>query len=326
LQTHLLLYRLRQFFIRMYSFLRGSQTSTVHDVTYPLYFGKTVVQSPGQIDTLKGKLLFSCYRYSFPEFAGYTDDVGWGCTIRSFQMLILNALLHVDEDGKLAESSERIQALIGDEKESFFSIQNIVAFGAEYGLSAGNWFSPTNGAYALQNIADKLHFPSMSIQVYPQISFDSCEDRPTLLVLSTRLGVQTIDSSYRALLTEYFKSDECIGVVGGKKTSSFYFVGVDSNDNLLYLDPHELRQHGDKNYNYGKVPGVVSVDEISPCVAIGFVIESREQGEAILEKYALFFDTVPKESEGSCEPAFFTVEDDEFCVILDEDGEEKDET
>ena len=41
-------------------------------------------------------LLWFSYRSDFPAIGdtGYTSDVGWGCTLRTAQMLLANAFMH----------------------------------------------------------------------------------------------------------------------------------------------------------------------------------------------------------------------------------------
>ncbi|CAN1194502.1 Cysteine protease ATG4a [Linum perenne] len=80
----------------------------------------------------------------------FTSDVGWGCMVRSSQMLIAQALL-CHQFGRswrrpLAKPVEQdyinILHLFGDSKASAFSIHNLLLAGKSYGLAAGSWVGP----------------------------------------------------------------------------------------------------------------------------------------------------------------------------------------
>lgn len=94
------------------------------------------------------------YRKGFEPIgeSKYASDVGWGCMLRSGQMLVAQALLfhHLGRSWRRPTqqpfNQEYIEILrcFGDSPSevSPFSIHNLLEAGKPYGLAAGNWLGP----------------------------------------------------------------------------------------------------------------------------------------------------------------------------------------
>jgi len=109
----------------------------------------------------ESRIWFS-YRKDLPVFGGtdLTSDAGWGCMLRSTQMMISQALL-LHTEGRQPPSSlqdrninrRRIIKLFSESEDSSdapFSIQNLVDLSSGVGRGAGNWFGPATAAYLVQ--------------------------------------------------------------------------------------------------------------------------------------------------------------------------------
>jgi len=102
------------------------------------------------------------YRKDLPVFGGtdLTSDAGWGCMLRSTQMMISQALLLHTEGRQLPSllqdrniNRRRIIKLFSESEDSIdapFSIQNLVQLSHGVGRGAGNWFGPATAAYLVQ--------------------------------------------------------------------------------------------------------------------------------------------------------------------------------
>lgn len=132
--------------------------------------------------------------------SGYTSDCGWGCMIRSGQMLLAQALVmhflgrswRYDPDSQIFSTAEdhihrRIVRWFGDQvsKNSPFSIHTMVELGKATGKKVGEWYGPGAVAHLLkqalkQSARENLDLAALHVYVaqdctiYNQDIFDEC--------------------------------------------------------------------------------------------------------------------------------------------------------
>ncbi|KAJ6491098.1 hypothetical protein C8R45DRAFT_1096623 [Mycena sanguinolenta] len=68
----------------------------------------------------------------------------------------------------------------------------------------------------------------------------SSSDRPVLLLLGIRLGLDGVNPIYYEKVKRLYTFPQCVGIAGGRPSFSYYFVGV-QGDELFYVDPHHSR-------------------------------------------------------------------------------------
>ena len=131
---------------------------------------------------------------------GYTSDCGWGCMIRSGQMLLAQALVmhflgrswRYDADSQIVSTAEdhihrKIVRWFGDQvsKNSPFSIHAMVELGKTSGKKVGEWYGPGAVAHLIkqavkQSARENLDLASLHVYVaqdctiYSQDIFDEC--------------------------------------------------------------------------------------------------------------------------------------------------------
>lgn len=216
------------------------------------------------------------YRKDFPRLidSSLTSDVGWGCMIRSGQMILARALvLHLlgkNWRWKGPDHDDPIHRMIvtwfGDSPDSKlcpFSIHQFVKFGLKQNRQVGEWFGPSSVSYVLQSalesgarenqfLRDITCYVAQDCTVYKEDILDAlCQDNPgnvaegsvsrswrsVLILIPVRLGAERFNSVYSSYIKEILSLPTCVGIIGGLPRHSLYFIGFQS-DKLLFLDPH----------------------------------------------------------------------------------------
>ncbi|XP_021273515.1 cysteine protease ATG4-like isoform X2 [Herrania umbratica] len=248
------------------------------------------VSSSGDVDASDGLAAFKrdfssrilmTYRKGFDAIGDtkIRSDLGWGCMLRSSQMLVAQALLfhQLGRSWRKPFQKPFEQAYIeilhqfGDSEATAFSIHNLVEAGKLYGLAAGSWVGPYAMCRSWESLArskreeNGLEDQSLPMAVYV-VSGDEDGERggapvvcvedasrhcfefsrcradwtPILLLVPLVLGLDKVNSRYIPSLQATFTFPQCLGILGGKPGASTYIVGV-QEENVFYLDPHDVQ-------------------------------------------------------------------------------------
>eukprot|EP00510_Aplanochytrium_minuta_P003309 CAMPEP_0184006612 /NCGR_PEP_ID=MMETSP0954-20121128/804_1 /TAXON_ID=627963 /ORGANISM="Aplanochytrium sp, Strain PBS07" /LENGTH=487 /DNA_ID=CAMNT_0026285209 /DNA_START=213 /DNA_END=1676 /DNA_ORIENTATION=+ len=111
------------------------------------------------------QVVWLTYRRNFIPIqppSGYTSDTGWGCMLRSAQMIMAETLQkHLGtawrfESGAVScEHKTLLRWFIDAPKVfSFYSIHRMAEFGRRYGKKAGEWYGPTTVAWVLRDLVE----------------------------------------------------------------------------------------------------------------------------------------------------------------------------
>ncbi|KAE8742279.1 hypothetical protein FOCC_FOCC012157, partial [Frankliniella occidentalis] len=229
--------------------------------------------------------LWLTYRREFPILNGsnFTTDCGWGCMLRSGQMLLAQALVchFINRDwrwrpeeplttGLMNRNDKMHRAIIKwfadiPSPVSPFSIHTLVRLGEESGKKAGDWYGPGSVAHLLRMAVkaaaeeydefEKLCvYVAQDCAVYVQDIIDLCEKhenggsrkywKSVIILVPVRLGGEKMNSIYAPCLTSLLTLKHCIGIIGGRPRHSLYFVGY-QDDKLIHLDPHYCQERVD---------------------------------------------------------------------------------
>ena len=222
--------------------------------------------------------LWFTYRSGFPAITptNLTSDTGWGCMLRSGQMMLAQALLHhhLRRDWRMRRDRPTpkwyglILRLFEDHPSAMFSIHRIAQVGRQYHRNIGQWFGPDTVCKVLRHIwsdnegawpchtAGLLYVEDRCIyrdqaaevattrQAYSGADArmaqarEPCSWRPLIIMVPMRLSASDkINPGYIPKLAAYLSFPQSLGFVGGRPRHSYYFVGV-RGFNTYYLDPH----------------------------------------------------------------------------------------
>lgn len=264
--------------------------------------------------------LWLTYRREFPILNGstYSSDCGWGCMIRSGQMLIAQALIvHFlgrdwrwnPDQRETSLHHRKIIKWFGDKpsRNSPLSLHTLVRIAEGLGKKAGDWYGPGLVAHLFRQAFkdapnDNYEFDNINVfvaqncTVYIRDIFTECLEPSTnkwkslILLVPVRLGAEKFNSIYAPCLTTLFSIKECIGIIGGRPKHSLYFVGY-QDDKLIHLDPHYCQEVVDVWASedfplatfHCRSPRKLPISKIDPSCCIGFYCRTKEDFLNLIE-------------------------------------------
>uniref|UniRef100_T1J1K5 Cysteine protease n=1 Tax=Strigamia maritima TaxID=126957 RepID=T1J1K5_STRMM len=264
------------------------------------------------------------YRREFEELDGssYTTDCGWGCMLRSGQMLLAEGLVRhlMGRDWRFKvneyqspgqnEMHRQIVRWFGDtpDEKSPFALHHLVAIGKSMGKKAGDWYGPASVAHimrhALENSANKhsllegLHiYVAQDCTVYKGDVLKLCTGsslggdvwQGVVIFVPLRLGGESFNHVYAHCVRIFLSDPNCIGIIGGRPKHSLYFVGY-QDDKLIHLDPHYCQEVVDVSAHdfplqsfHCMSPRKMSFSRMDPSCTIGFYCGSRTDFDAFVK-------------------------------------------
>lgn len=223
--------------------------------------------------------IWMTYRREFPIMTGsqFTSDCGWGCMLRSGQMLLAQALvLHFlgrdwrwQPDVLIATAAMNRQMTryrniikwFGDQPTDNcpLSIHALVHIAETvHGKKAGDWYGPAAVAHLLREAVLEARrvndeFGQLAVYVaqdccvylgdiYNECTRTTASDRSEwyrslIILIPLRLGTEKFNPVYEPCIQALLSLEQCIGIIGGRPKHSLYFVGY-QDDKLIHLDPH----------------------------------------------------------------------------------------
>lgn len=218
--------------------------------------------------------IYFSYKKNFEPFKGtdITSDSGWGCTLRCAQMILHQSLMTLDKNYNW-------RGLFLDDYNSTFSIHNLCKYKKINDIEIKEWVGPSFASnllkYALMDSKYKKHF---DIEIAKDtMIIKKNYSIPTIIFVPLRLGLTQIEPIYYHYLYILFTYGNFIGFIGGSNFSAYYFVAIDSELQLYYLDPH-LTQDLKKEVKYtSDIIKKIHICEIDPNLSLCFVCNTSEE-------------------------------------------------
>ena len=156
-----------------------------------------------------------------------------------------------------------------------------------------------------------------------------------LLFISVRHGLYNLDEEIYEDILKIFDINSNIGLIGGKSSRAFYFIGR-CGKNLLFLDPHyvqptiPLTLFGTDSLPESYRPNNIyymPINELSPSFSIGFAIKDMKNFKMFMEKMKssdYFIDQTIKKNVGPRRTYLFQVKDSHFTYKKNNDNVNQD--
>ncbi len=199
-----------------------------------------------------------------------TNDIGWSCTIKSFQMLLALIL------AKFNQSKNIIYFLYHETGD--LSIHNFITClnNKKYkeGVYLGSFLISNIYSQIIQKHQTKLKF-NISITQDNIIDINKLNlHSKNVLLFSARLGLHKLNKQYYQLIYNCFQSKYFLGFIGGIGQSCYYFYAYDIKTNyLLYLDPHVVTNYNDtitKDELIAKNHSIAYIKNLNPSITFCF--------------------------------------------------------
>ena len=114
-----------------------------------------------------------------------------------------------------------------------------------------------------------------------------------IFFVSVRHGLYTLEEDYDTEVLKVFDIENNIGIIGGKNTRAFYFIGKCGN-NIIFLDPHyvqetlSIKKIGTDVIHDTYIPNDIfymDVNELSPSFTIGFAVKDMKSFKQLIKKF-----------------------------------------
>lgn len=242
----------------------------MHDETVAQYhFSAAPSQSiPSDAAHAIAQLFWITYRKRMPPLyrSQLTSDAGWGCMIRTAQMMLAHAFQRYfygdgwrEAGSEMQNIHDSILSMFVDDPSAVFSIHRIVERGTALGKRVGEWYGPNTISAVITELVNECHrhnhgssfaccnFDSqmVSIQSVWKAASSSLGAHASpdvwassvMIFVPVRLGLDSLNPEYHTAVLRLIEMPSSLGIIGGSPRHSLYFIGR-RKERMLYLDPH----------------------------------------------------------------------------------------
>ncbi|ELP93248.1 hypothetical protein EIN_056230 [Entamoeba invadens IP1] len=261
------------------------------DITHPVFiFGLSYTHdTPSELSFADAAhrihdLITITYRQKYATLGHtyLTSDAGWGCAIRSVQMLLVNSIVvYLDKSFHPEYTSHdhiaiknNAKQLVFDKESSVLSIHNIYIQDAiiKHNPTGTNFLPPSTCATAvadLYNFWEKRTFDVLMCTEYiPEVTQPTLLFIPRIVTKSERNFIQT---------TSFLPQSR--GFVAGIGDAAIYCFGVQEK-RVFFLDPHFVQDASEVGY-FNRPIFEANFDELDNSFVFGMMCENKSDCEVV---------------------------------------------
>ena len=290
------------------------ENSTIHLLGFNYIPEKDIKKNLDIIENLKSMLKkmkkFTYYR-KFKYNNQMVNDVGWSCTIRSGQMLLINLIVRnkMKKNREIKDSEILKNKKNRDIKdweilkyflyENELSLCNILKNGElNFGKRIKEQWSQKeffetcckilkNDDFLKKNLGnekkeyifdDEKRFEivnSDGILIKEKLLSILNKKNGVLIILNLQLGFGKIDNKNEKFLFDMLKSKFFSGAVAGRKNKAYFVCGL-IKDQILYLDPHKIRNNEDTSSFKISELNFIKYKNLHPSFCVGIFLENEK--------------------------------------------------
>ena len=254
-----------------------------------------------EIEQFSKHTIWITYRKNMPPIKDKTADAGWGCMIRSLQMILAQTFVtlilgnnwkydsHPFEIERNLFHIKSIINLFGDSPGCLLSIHRLCAKASLKGINEGQWWGPSFASEIAVEHLNEIHpfntrayIAKIGRIISTEIEEIAIEDkifRPCIIFVPLRLGPQNAEPEFKSLLKDIFDIPQCMGMIGGEPGFAHFFHTYDG-ERLYFLDPHVTQSCVNMKKEWSIktyfVEGLISIvyEKLDPSVSLVFLVKN----------------------------------------------------
>jgi cysteine protease ATG4 len=244
-------------------------------------------KEPTNQENLKmNQIYYFSYRYNFPVplSNSATNDIGWGCMVRTGQMMLCETFSKIQS---IKSNVKCIPELFLDVPSAPFSIHNITTYGAKYNVPVGEQFQDTELSLALQDLVNNslLNTYINIITIRERIIYKDQanailnNNKHCLLLIPVMLGLENVNTIYHSQIIKFLQHNTSVGLIGGIQKKSLYLTNVKDNK-IQYLDPHMIKSallQIENDNQTTRISSEMELTDLNSSMILCFLIKSKEQ-------------------------------------------------
>ncbi|CAK8685470.1 unnamed protein product [Clavelina lepadiformis] len=203
-----------------------------------------------------------------------------------------------------------------------FSVHRLTELGLNYQCNPGDWYGPGTVAYIMQDAMEcaksaytqlnqLVLYVAQDCTVYSKDVKEMCgwrnlsvdngsnksksqevAKKSVLILIPVRLGEATLNSVYIPCLQALLTLDQTMGIIGGKRTHSLYFVGF-QDEHLICLDPHYCQSadslltftHDSLTTYHSLSPKKIAVSKLDPSCCLCFYCRDESDFQSFVGEF-----------------------------------------